>query len=455
MSCPADPGQRKMKKILERELKVLKSLERKPMQVHFPATLFHSFLSMASGRHFSFCEAPLACQEYLILDQSDTVVPAHAVVWMTNWKITDSDWVSIPTRLLVRGLVPAAIIRMGSVFALEVLDASGEPLLESAVRSGCWLSMENLKLVFAHLELSPPTSGSGKRLANGRKRVLKVDWAKKLVDSLFPGAELAKKVEMVNALCFKAGGGGKLSEEDANVLDMVAALDEENREAPEFKKVAKLAKKQLAESAEKRGRAAAALEMDEKEKQRQKEQEEERAKTEAEAKMREEARMKDLELAKKAVEAVKEAPQELASASSSKPESAPGTRRPSQTPEHLHLLLTLQMGLDGMSLNRDPTAYGYRLTLKNAKPGQQRNFQRKWPTAACPTEADALESVLEFAYFSWNSDNPKRTAARQAGRTWFRLSFFPLRPDKETIKDFVRNLHINLQKKDQAKGDKA
>jgi hypothetical protein len=127
---------------------------------------------------------------------------------------------------------------------------------------------------------------------------------------------------------------GGLKDKEREVLEMVSELDEENREAPEFQKIIKLAQSRLKEM-EKRQIVSTTKTMVLEEKERA-----DKAKAEAEAAATQERERRERE-------------QELPSASS-------GIRRPSQTPANLRDLLLPEMLAQKISLNRDPGAYGYR-----------------------------------------------------------------------------------------------
>ena len=324
-------------------------------------------------------------------------IPAQTLVWMMNWKVFESDWVFLPVRLLVRGLLPEPILNLGTCFAFHIMDPGGQPLLESAVRSGCWISLANLQSLFAALGLNKPTRGSGKRLANGSKSILKVDWARMLVQHLFPGEEDEAEIKrMIAGITHRSTKN--LSDDETKILDMVSELDEENRNCPEFKKIAKLAKQQSTEKTETKARAQVFAEIREEEEARKKEEEEEKQRIEEE---RQKERAKIEKAALEASERERAKPSAAASSGS-------GTRKPSTTPKALKDFLTQAMQDDGITLNREPGSYGYRATYSRSAPGLQKNFQRKWGTSANPREEDALLTVLGFIYARWNADQKSR-----------------------------------------------
>ena len=119
-------------------------------------------------------------------------------------------------------------------------NGDGQDLLEASVRFGVFLTMDNLKLLCARLGAEPVAPGSGKR-----GNIIKIDYAKALVKKMFPDLDMdsAEAKRMIQAITWQSSK--KLNEDEKKILDYVAELDEENRECPEFKRVAKLAKQEL------------------------------------------------------------------------------------------------------------------------------------------------------------------------------------------------------------------
>ena len=269
-------------------------------------------------------------QEFLILDLNERKIPAQAVVWMLNWKVREADWRFLPVELLVRGLVPEAIINnvstRGSMFVMHVLDPSGQPLVESSLRVGCWISLANLTTLFAHMKLEKPTQGSGKRLMNGKKRIIKIDWANKLIRKTFPEEQDEQELmRMIRAVTFRSSKA--LTEEESKILECVSELDPENQE--EFKEVVKLAKRQIMEKAEKKARAKAFSELQEQEEAKRKQQKEEEQEEKKRLEIEEQKRQAELEKAAKAASEVVE----RAAPAAGQPSSSSGTRKPSTTPK--------------------------------------------------------------------------------------------------------------------------
>eukprot|EP00435_Cladocopium_sp_Y103_P030134 s322_g7.t1 len=141
---------------------------------------------------------------------------------------------------------------------------------------------------------------------------------------------------MVQAITWQ--GSKKLNEDEQKILDYVAELDEENRECPEFKKVAKLAKQELHNC------------------------QREKMEVEIRQKLREEASAEDLRK-KEEETAAKAAVESSTRASGSKDgASAPsGSRKPSESPAELRMLLHEKIRADPkIYITRDPGLCGYR-----------------------------------------------------------------------------------------------
>lgn len=262
---------------------------------------------------------------------------ARDLCWVVNYEI-DGEWKYVPVQRLVRGLVPKDLIQDGRAFCWNITSSEGMSLVSSAIKERTWISLPNIRLICNHCGVDPPEKGKGSG-KNGA--VVKIDWARCLVEFLFPHASLAEKKEMIAALTWKQGRLGSLKDKERSVLEMVAQLDEENREAPEFQRVIKLAKARLKEQ-EKREVETSTRKLVEAEKKRSELEEKERTEL----------------AAQKAAEAAEQEARHVEHAPSSS--SGAGPRRPSATPPTLKDFLTFEMTEERISINRDPSAYGYR-----------------------------------------------------------------------------------------------
>lgn len=249
----------------------------------------------------------------------------------------------IPVRALVRGLVPQQLYSVGCRFGFEIVD-TGESIVTSAVRVGTWMTLPHLKLVCNYLGVDPPKTKQGSG-ANGE--IWKVDWARNLVEFLFPDADGEEKQRMIAAITWK-GSMRKLGDKEKEILEWVSQLDEENREAPEFRRIVKLAKNQIKER-ETSNIMEETRKLLEKEYKRSALEEAERTQQENLA-------------AEKAALEEKPAPVESHEPGTSAAEApSSSSRKPSSTPPSLKDdFLTPEMISAKISLNRDATGYGYR-----------------------------------------------------------------------------------------------
>ena len=269
---------------------------------------------------------------------------ARDLRWMVNFDL-DGAWRFVPVKRLVRALLPRDLYERGRGFCWEITCAEYEPLLTSAVREGVWISLANIRQICHSLGVEPPRSkqGSGKGGA-----VVKIDWARKLVQHLFPNEDEKEQERMAAALTWKSGNAkgtaSKDGSEERSVLKMVAELDEENREAPEFMKVVQLAKSRLKEK-EAKETVAETRKLLLAEMKRSEQEEKDRVEKAAQE-------------AERAAEEEKAARLAAERAEATAPSSS--SRAPSQTPKNLKDFLTPQMINDKISLNRLATGYGYR-----------------------------------------------------------------------------------------------
>ena len=262
---------------------------------------------------------------------------------MINFELEGAAWRYVPVKRLIRGLVPQFLFLGGRRFGWEITSTEYQPLLTSAVREGTWIALANIRQICNKLGVEPPRSkqGSGKGGS-----VLKVDWAKQLVEHLFPEASNPEKKRMISALTWKQNKMGGLQDKEQSILEMVSELDEENREAPEFQKVIKLAKQRLKDQ-ERRQTATETRKMVL----------EEMKRSELEEKNRIETAAAEAALAAEKEKKEKKENAEVPGASGA---SSSGTRKPSSTPSNLKDFLSPAMQAEKISLNREPAAYGYR-----------------------------------------------------------------------------------------------
>eukprot|EP00435_Cladocopium_sp_Y103_P051613 s1468_g16.t1 len=271
---------------------------------------------------------------------------ARDLSWLISHEL-DGSWRFVPVKRLIRGLLPQSLFVAGRRFCWEITSTEYESLIYSAVREGTWIALANLRQICNSLGIDPPRTGSGKN-----NSVLKADWARKLVEFLFPGATQEEMKRMISALTWKSNKMGGLKDKERSVLEMVSELDQENREAPEFQKMIKLAQSRLKEM-EKKEIVSKTRKMVLEERERA-----DKAKADAEAAAAAAARERESQ--------AKEEEQ---------PSASSGSRRPSQTPANLRDFLLPEMLAEKIALNRDPNAYGYRAYYPSFLFTKQRHFQ--------------------------------------------------------------------------------
>jgi hypothetical protein len=194
-----------------------------------------------------------AAQVYLVLDCDAQERPSM----MVNFSVSeDNEWRHMEVDILPPACVPLALASYGSVF--RVRTPGGAMMLPSCVQSGIFLTVGQLKHICGALDIKTEKKGTGK---NGR--IVKFDFAKALVNGLFPEAETAEKKRMIDIICNRAESISKCT--DPEVLEVVSRLDAENADAPCWKKMAKVALQELEQDivakAKKAGKAEAADEL--------------------------------------------------------------------------------------------------------------------------------------------------------------------------------------------------
>ena len=194
-----------------------------------------------------------AAQVYLVLDCDAQERPSM----MVNFSVSeDNEWRHMEVDILPPACVPLALASYGSVF--RVRTPGGAMMLPSCVQSGIFLTVGQLKHICGALDIKTEKKGTGK---NGR--IVKFDFAKALVNGLFPEAEATEKKRMIDIICNRAESISKCT--DPEVLEVVSRLDAENADAPCWKKMAKVALQELEQDivakAKKAGKAEAADEL--------------------------------------------------------------------------------------------------------------------------------------------------------------------------------------------------
>ncbi|OLP94799.1 hypothetical protein AK812_SmicGene23148 [Symbiodinium microadriaticum] len=276
-------------------------------------------------------------------------------------------WTHVAVQMLPPACLPSELVHCGIAF--EVLDKDGW-ILKDALASGMQLTVERLRQACQSVgaELLPRGAGSGK---NGN--MIKVDWVSCLVSAVF-GSETAEKQAAIEDKLM----GRHQKPVDVSVLAAISELDSNNAEA--FKDMKKRAQ-QMFESAvygqgvkQGLGRMLDGEPDEEKRK----------------ANFQKAVGNADKEVAKKA-----EADRQHAE------------RQFQLTPPDLKSLLPGGGEHAGVCWARyNPFQKWFSVQYPVSDVELQDSMQRKWETARCPNQIDALRTVLEFAYNRWNSLNP-------------------------------------------------
>ena len=134
-------------------------------------------------------------------------------------KADDGKWKGVYTRPVPPCLVPFPLVGC----ALQQTDPNDQDLLAFAIKSRVWLSLEQLKMIFMGRDWPLP-KGTGKK--GGRT---KYDFAKTLVDRLFPGLSPEEKQQLISQLGAAQPKATKEEDEcDSGMLEIISALDPEN-----------------------------------------------------------------------------------------------------------------------------------------------------------------------------------------------------------------------------------
>eukprot|EP00435_Cladocopium_sp_Y103_P072189 s363_g39.t1 len=141
--------------------------------------------------------------------------------WYYNYSVTASNpWKGVPTRQ-----APPSVSPLGRGGVLEQI---GEPmdLLKFGLKTGIWLSAENIKYIFTARGWEYPRQpGKGKSSYKSRR---KIDFVERMISKLFPVISAAERKRMIHALC---GEGPRPPQDEAcdeALLQVIAGLDPEN-----------------------------------------------------------------------------------------------------------------------------------------------------------------------------------------------------------------------------------
>ena len=311
----------------------------------------------------------LGLQDFLILaapSQNVAALPVQQLTWLFSFDARDPNYKNVGVRKVIRAFLPAELLMEGCSFAWEITSPEGLPLLDGAVKAGVFLHNDIVKMLCAALGVDMPTRGAGKHGG-----VVKQDLALALASFLFPGETAQELARMAAAMTWQGNAKQKLGDESLRVLELVKELDEENRECPEFKKVAKLAKDTLSEVQRTTTEKSVREKINQEKKQEQERQQEQRQQPQQQEAAsaskppqndpRPQPDATNPALAEAVAAAVEPRPEALPAATAAKSAPAVAPRRPTQTPTSLRDAL-LKPDMTMVGINRDPSSYGYRAT---------------------------------------------------------------------------------------------
>ena len=130
----------------------------------------------------------------------DTNPNSHLPSWLFNDRLemdaaAATGWVHIPIKVMHPWKTPLMLGREYTVVFEQVGDP--ETLIHSAIKSGSFLTVNQLKQLQAHLrfKMCEPGNGHGKE-----GRIIKRDYCEGLIDYLFPKASAAERLNMLRGL---------------------------------------------------------------------------------------------------------------------------------------------------------------------------------------------------------------------------------------------------------------
>eukprot|EP00435_Cladocopium_sp_Y103_P028493 s2646_g7.t1 len=176
---------------------------------------------------------------------------------MSNYTFQENygNWEAVETETVIPACLEEGF-RFSS-FGLRV--KSFQPLLQAAVWKGTFLTVKHLTQISKVLGLTLPNKGQGSG-KNGN--VVKVDYARSLIEFYFAGSKETEKKRMLESLM----GTTKLV--DPSILQVLSHLDPENAEDSRFLKLKKLAQEELESCLIEHGRVQVEKEKEEERKER-------------------------------------------------------------------------------------------------------------------------------------------------------------------------------------------
>lgn len=320
---------------------------------------------------------------FLCLDPSHQRQPD----FLLNYSLSDSVWQRVQFELLPPACTPLHLDGNG----ICLLVISKMDLVKGAIKDGMSLTVEDLKHCCRALDIAP-TTRSGKKGDKGGP--VKIDWARALVEHYFADSSEEEQQVMLKGIC----GGKTLRSTDVEILDHVAELDPDNKQA--FKKQIQAACESLdhllqAKGSKQDAKSAVGRTAEERT--------EAAAKKAAQEKEKKEQAHRDHEAGERAER------------------KAEVERQWNLTPSWLKELLPGEGEITGAFYAQYHPINEFFKTFYPVRAGEDptntyQSCQRKWGTARCPTKADALEVVIQFVYDRYNRlhpRNPKTMPSRE------------------------------------------
>ena len=284
----------------------------------------------ASLKQYQQLSNAFRCQVFLTLHEDNPEGPR--LLFEVSFDGSEG-WQQIPTEVVPPAMLPDSL-EHGAALRVK---GKAEGILKATLRNRTWISMENLKQINLALGIQLSGDGSGKN-----KNYIKVDYAAALVNDQFAPDEISDQERSEITAAVTTKDRKLLTETEAAVLELFQHLDEEEkRTGTAAERLARVARERLFQNARRHGREEA--------------QQEGQPAANPGAAGSEEATRK-----RKREESGAAAGSSAADPAPRRPEEVP--RRVGVTPPTLRSLLPRGgRGIDSeISLNRDPTSYGYK-----------------------------------------------------------------------------------------------
>ena len=184
---------------------------------------------------------------YSITDGTDARTPISTTKWMFNSSCAEADcpWTACSVQAVPPCLVPAALQKHTSVLKQVTAPQS---LVRHAVRHGIWLEAATLtKICKANAVPEPP--GTGAQQKNGRRNVLKRDWAEAALKKFASDLSAEERAHLLELMMGNPKATKKRSTCPEEVLQAMNCLDPDNASMPMFRELKHMAEQQTRENA--------------------------------------------------------------------------------------------------------------------------------------------------------------------------------------------------------------